>query len=50
MTFEVGTVLRAIGDLNADGMGLGLAEAKVLLAELQQRIVQTQGSCSNDVT
>ena len=41
-TFDVGTLRRAVGDLSADGVGLSLAEAKALLAELQQRIVQSQ--------
>ena len=41
-TFDVGTLRRAVGDLSADGLGLSLAEAKALLAELQQRIVQSQ--------
>jgi hypothetical protein len=41
-TCEIGAVRRGLGDLTADGVGLGLAEAKALLAELQQRIVQSQ--------
>ena len=41
-TCEVGALHRSLGDLTADGVGLSLAEAKALLAELQQRIVQSQ--------
>src|SRR5450631_2381967 len=40
-TCEIGTLRRGLGDLTADGIGLALAEAKSLLAELQQ-IVQSQ--------
>ena len=39
---EIGSLHRSLGDLTADGVGLSLAEAKALLAELQQRIVQSQ--------
>lgn len=41
-TCEIGTLRRGLGDLTADGIGLALAEAKSLLAELQQQIVQSQ--------
>ena len=41
-TCEIGALRRSLGELTADGVGLGLAEAKALLAELQQRIVQSQ--------
>lgn len=41
-TCEAGAPHRSLGDLTADGVGLSLAEAKVLLAALQQRIVQSQ--------
>ena len=41
-TCEIGVLRRSLGDLTADGVGLGLAEAKALLAELQQRLVQSQ--------
>jgi hypothetical protein len=41
-TYEVGVLRRDLGDLTSNSVGLGLAEAKALLAELQQRIVQTQ--------
>ena len=41
-TCEIGALHRSLADLTADGMGLSLAEAKALLAELQQRIVQGQ--------
>jgi hypothetical protein len=40
-TCEIGTLHRSLGDLTADGVGLTLAESKALLAELQQRIVQS---------
>ena len=39
---EIGALHRSLGDLAADGVGLSLAEAKSLLAELQQKIVQSQ--------
>ena len=41
-TCEIGALRRSLGDLTADGVGLSLAEAKALLAELQQRLVQSQ--------
>lgn len=41
-TYEVGALRCDLGDLNSDNVGLSLAQAKGLLAELQQRIVQTQ--------
>jgi hypothetical protein len=41
-TFEIGRLERRVVDLSSDEIGLMLAEAKVLLAELQRRIVQTQ--------
>jgi hypothetical protein len=41
-TCEIGVLRRRPGDLTADGVGLTLAEAKALLAELQRRIVQDQ--------
>lgn len=41
-TCEIGALRRSLDELTADGVGLGLAEAKALLAELQQRIVQSQ--------
>ncbi len=41
-TYEVGVLCRDLGDLTSNNVGLSLAEAKALLAELQQRIVQTQ--------
>ena len=41
-TCEVGVLRRDLGDLSSNSVGLGLAEVKALLAELQQRIVQTQ--------
>ena len=41
-TCEIGALHRSLGDLTADGVGLSLAEAKALLAALQQRIVQSQ--------
>ena len=41
-THELGFIHRDPGDLTSSSVGLSLAEAKVLLAELQQRIVQTQ--------
>lgn len=41
-TFEIGSLHRNLGDMTAVGVGLTLAEAKTLLCELQQRIVQTQ--------
>ena len=41
-TCEIGALHRSLGDLTVDGVGLSLAEAKALLAELQQRIVQSQ--------
>ena len=39
-TWEIGVLHRSLGDVSADGVGLSLADAKVLLAGLQQRIVQ----------
>jgi len=39
---EIGALRRGLGDLTTDGVGLGLAEANALLAELQQRTVQSQ--------
>ena len=41
-SYEIGALRRGIDDLTADGTGLTLREAKVLLAELQRRIVQSQ--------
>ena len=41
-SYEVGALHRSFDDLTADGVGLSLAEAKALLAELQQKIVQSQ--------
>lgn len=41
-TCEIGALRRGLGDLTADSVGLTLAEAKTLLAEVQQRIVQSQ--------
>jgi hypothetical protein len=41
-TYEVGVLRRDFGNLTSNSVGLSLAEAKALLAELQQRIVQTQ--------
>jgi len=41
-TYEIGAVRRSTVDLTADSVGLSLAEAKALLAELQQSIVQCQ--------
>src|ERR1035438_2656799 len=41
-TYEVGVLRRDLGDLTSNSVGLSLAEAKALLGELQQRIVQTQ--------
>ena len=41
-TCEIGALHRSLDELTADGVGLSLAEAKALLAELQQRIVQSQ--------
>ena len=44
---EIGSLHPSLGDLTADGVGLGFAEAEALLAELRQRIVQSQiGSTS----
>ena len=40
-TYEIGVLDRDPGDLTSSSVGLSLAEAKVLLAELQQRVVQT---------
>lgn len=39
-TCEIVVLHRSLGDLTADSVGLSLAEAKMLLAGLQQRIVQ----------
>ena len=41
-TCEIGALRRSFGGLTADGVGLSLAEAKALLAELQQKIVQSR--------
>ena len=41
-TCEIATLHRSLDDLTAEGVGLCLAEAKALLAKLQQRIVQSQ--------
>ena len=41
-THEIGALHRSLGDLTADGVGLNLSEAKALLAELQQKIMQSQ--------
>ena len=41
-TYEIRTLHRSLGDLTADGVGMALAEAKALLAEVQQKIVQSQ--------
>ena len=41
-TYEVGVLRRDVSDLTSNSLGLSLAETKALLAELQQRIVQTQ--------
>ena len=41
-TSEIGALYRSFGGLTADGVGLSLAEAKALLAELQQKIVQSR--------
>jgi len=39
---EIGVLRRDPGDLTSSSVGLSLAEAKALLAELQKRVVQTQ--------
>ena len=39
MTCEIGALHRSLGELTTDGVGMSLAEAKSLLAELQQKIV-----------
>ena len=41
-SYEIGALHSSLGDLTADGVGLNLAEAKALLAELQQKIVHSQ--------
>jgi hypothetical protein len=41
-SYEIGCLRRGLRDLSSEGIGLNLAEAKALLAELQQRIVQDQ--------
>jgi hypothetical protein len=41
-SYEIGFLRRGLHDLSSEGVGLALAEAKALLAELQQRIVQDQ--------
>mgnify|MGYP001794336142 FL=1 len=40
-TCEIGALRRGLGDLTAGRVGLTLAEAKTLLAEVQQQIVQS---------
>jgi hypothetical protein len=37
-TYEIGVLRRGLHDLTAEGVGLALAEAKTLLAELRRRI------------
>jgi hypothetical protein len=41
-SYEIGLLRRGFHDLSSEGIGLTLADAKALLAELQQRIVQDQ--------
>lgn len=41
-SYEIGAFHRDPGDLTSNNVGLSLAEAESLLAELQQRVVQTQ--------
>jgi hypothetical protein len=41
-SYEIGVLRRGLHDLRSERVGLPLAEAKALLAELQQRIVQDQ--------
>jgi hypothetical protein len=41
-SYEIGCLRRSLHDLSSEGIGLTLTEAKALLAELQQRIVQDQ--------
>jgi hypothetical protein len=41
-SYDRSPLRRGLHDLSSEGIGLTLAEAKALLAELQQRIVQDQ--------
>jgi len=41
-THEIGVLRRDPSDLTSSSVGLSLSESKVLLTELQQRVVQTQ--------
>ena len=41
-TYEIGVLHRDPADLTSSSVGLSLAEAKAVLADLQQRVVQTQ--------
>ncbi len=41
-TYEIRALHRSLGDLTADGVGMSLAQANALLAEVQQKIVQSQ--------